>query len=193
MKAERVPIRSGGIAVKTKLLGAVALLMVFGVVSPGTAQADTVPLSWAGQGGLYQSITGSGSMTVSGDSVTSVQLMGNWHTIAQGSDYVVLEAVRFNAGTSADPVTGACIGHSAGGCHDGMRLNFSSSFATLMANGGTISGWASLYDAGFSIEITGMIPPQAVPLPAGLPLFVTGLGALGLLGWRRKRKAQAAA
>ena len=26
------------------------------------------------------------------------------------------------------------------------------------------------------------------PLPSALPLFVTGLGALGLLGWRRKRK-----
>jgi hypothetical protein len=31
------------------------------------------------------------------------------------------------------------------------------------------------------------------PLPAALPLFATGLGALGLLGWRRKRKAAAAA
>jgi hypothetical protein len=29
----------------------------------------------------------------------------------------------------------------------------------------------------------------AVPLPAALPLFATGLGALGLLGWRRKKKA----
>lgn len=27
------------------------------------------------------------------------------------------------------------------------------------------------------------------PLPAALPLFATGLGALGLLGWRRKRQA----
>ena len=33
----------------------------------------------------------------------------------------------------------------------------------------------------------------AVPLPATLPLFATGLVGLGLLGWRRKRKAQAAA
>ncbi len=30
------------------------------------------------------------------------------------------------------------------------------------------------------------------PLPAALPLFATGLGAFGLLGWRRKRKASAA-
>ena len=29
----------------------------------------------------------------------------------------------------------------------------------------------------------------STPLPAALPLFGTGLGALGLLGWRRKRKA----
>jgi hypothetical protein len=35
--------------------------------------------------------------------------------------------------------------------------------------------------------------PVITPLPAALPLFATGIGALGLLGWRRKRKAQAAA
>ena len=29
------------------------------------------------------------------------------------------------------------------------------------------------------------------PLPAALPLFATGLGALGLLGWRRKLNAVA--
>jgi hypothetical protein len=32
-----------------------------------------------------------------------------------------------------------------------------------------------------------------VPLPAALPLFATGLGALGLIGWRRKKKAAAVA
>jgi len=31
-----------------------------------------------------------------------------------------------------------------------------------------------------------------IPLPATLPLFATGLGALGLLGWRRRRKNAAA-
>jgi hypothetical protein len=34
----------------------------------------------------------------------------------------------------------------------------------------------------------GPIPPTTTPLPAALPLFATGLGAMGLLGWRRKRK-----
>jgi len=32
---------------------------------------------------------------------------------------------------------------------------------------------------------------HVVPLPGALPLFAIGLGALGLLGWRRKRKAAA--
>jgi hypothetical protein len=32
---------------------------------------------------------------------------------------------------------------------------------------------------------------SATPLPAALPLFATGLGALGLFGWRRKRKTAA--
>jgi len=37
------------------------------------------------------------------------------------------------------------------------------------------------------------INPSSTPLPAALPLFATGLGALGLLGWRRKKKATASA
>jgi hypothetical protein len=42
-------------------------------------------------------------------------------------------------------------------------------------------------------SVTGsIVDAPTTPLPAALPLFATGLGALGLLGWRRKRKAFAA-
>lgn len=34
---------------------------------------------------------------------------------------------------------------------------------------------------------------NATPLPAALPLFATGLGALGLFGWRKKKKRSAPA
>ena len=43
--------------------------------------------------------------------------------------------------------------------------------------------------AGVSVAFTP--PVSSVPLPATLPLFATGLGALGLLGWRRKKKTAA--
>jgi len=54
-------------------------------------------------------------------------------------------------------------------------------FTALETNG--LGGFNAATDA---IPISGM----GVPLPAALPLFGTGLGALGLLGWRKKRKAR---
>ena len=44
-----------------------------------------------------------------------------------------------------------------------------------------------------SVANNPQLAPTPTPLPATLPLFASGLGALGLLGWRRKRKAKAAA
>jgi hypothetical protein len=49
------------------------------------------------------------------------------------------------------------------------------------------------FATGLSTVSSWTIAPVATPLPATLPLFASGLGALSLLGWRRKWKAQAAA
>jgi hypothetical protein len=45
--------------------------------------------------------------------------------------------------------------------------------------------------SGFFVR-SGNLEIEPTPLPAALPLFATGLGALGLFGWRRKRKDAAA-
>jgi hypothetical protein len=48
---------------------------------------------------------------------------------------------------------------------------------------------ASSLDGGFLIPVSvNSFAAAVTPLPAALPLFATGIGAMGLLGWRRKRK-----
>jgi hypothetical protein len=69
-------------------------------------------------------------------------------------------------------------------------LNFTSAPAfeqlgyTIAANGDYF--YSALGARGGSVSVT------PTPLPAALPLFASGLGALGLFGWRRKRKSAAA-
>jgi hypothetical protein len=60
-----------------------------------------------------------------------------------------------------------------------------SSASTTLAflNGDPVTDTSNALD---NITVTDL---NAVPLPAALPLFATGLGALGLLGWRRKKAA----
>jgi hypothetical protein len=57
------------------------------------------------------------------------------------------------------------------------------------------TGFGAAYSQGFDVVTAAQNAGfyAATPLPAALPLFATGLGAMGLLGWRRKRKAQALA
>jgi hypothetical protein len=60
----------------------------------------------------------------------------------------------------------------------------------------TTSGYIFYYDNELedaSGTITSTLAPAATPIPAALPLFASGLGAIGLLARRRKRKAQAVA
>jgi hypothetical protein len=57
-------------------------------------------------------------------------------------------------------------------------------FVSQLTGQGPIGG----VDAQFATYVS-----PTTPIPAALPLFATGLGGLGLLGWRRKQKAQAVA
>ena len=53
-------------------------------------------------------------------------------------------------------------------------------------------GYSGAFDLPMTMTFSdGSVAP--VPIPAALPLLASGLGALGFIGWRRKRQALAAA
>jgi hypothetical protein len=70
----------------------------------------------------------------------------------------------------------------------GLNPVFSSADLSIVADN------TKIFTGTGTVTVAATAPlPAATPLPAALPLFATGLGALGLLGWRRKRKAVALA
>jgi hypothetical protein len=76
-------------------------------------------------------------------------------------------------------------------------LDTGGAFTTINPPGATSTTANGINDlgqiVGFYADATlGFETTAVTPLPATLPLFATGIGGLGLLGWRRKRKAAAA-
>ena len=65
-------------------------------------------------------------------------------------------------------------------------------YSTVVPNASPSEATGNFYSqvpagGGFGVGVFNLVP---APLPAALPLFATGLSALGLLGWRRKRTAR---
>jgi hypothetical protein len=109
---------------------------------------------------------------------------------------------RFIPGNPISPVSFSFSGHSGGfaafGFPDGVTVD-----KDLIEPDGSLFMPLPNFDIlGPPIRVSGLIvafdDPETVgtwditiqaatPLPAALPLFLTGLGALGLMGWRRKR------
>jgi hypothetical protein len=121
------------------------------------------------------------SLRLAGEPWTNIISQGSVGTFYDLS----IQTTIFNAGCSAF--------HNVTGCHDVLNLVLATSPSMLLVDhgGSIVGGFANLTDAGFAISlVNGTV--SATPLPAALPLYATGLGVLGLLGWRRRRKATVA-
>jgi len=107
-----------------------------------------------------------------------------------GGDLLVGNRSSVASGINAfDPTTGVFLGTIPIdiGSNTGGAL-----WALIFGNGGNGGDPNTLYftDGIGAEELHGLFGAIVVtPIPAALPLFATGLGALGLLGWRRKKAA----
>ena len=72
-----------------------------------------------------------------------------------------------------------------------ILVNAGSSYFLPGANSLVFSLFNDAPPAAFRAAVTVSADAAAVPIPAALPLFAAGLGAMGFMGWRRKRKALA--
>jgi hypothetical protein len=64
--------------------------------------------------------------------------------------------------------------------------------ANVALNGGAFCTQSDACSSSTTVSFGPNFETGSTPLPAALPLFASGLGAMGLFGWRRKRKNAAA-
>jgi hypothetical protein len=180
--------------------------------SPMTAQAAVFIFDTTLSGGLEvppNSSTGTGSAIVTLDTVmqtlsvnmsfsglSSGTTAAHIHCCAPPHQNAIVATTTprftgFPTGVTSDPLFSVTLDLTSTSSYNPMFIT---------ANGGTVASAEAVLIAGIEAgnsylnihtdnfpggEIRGVL----TPLPATLPLFATGLVGLGLLGWRRKRKA----
>lgn len=181
---------AGGLAMKTKPLLRLKYVIAAAVLALSAAAANATTFNITENlifhnfiappppgvcpvcdGGALPNGTLTGTVDIINGSITSVDLVAN---VALGFHFTTIVP---NGSPSS------CLGCAT---LNGQTLTHSA-FPTFTA----ILNLFTDYEAGSSDphDPIGRWTVAPVPLPTALPLFATGLGALGLLSWRRKRKA----
>ena len=160
------PFAVAGVDLQANIIGSLVGELRSSIDTTGPAQCTSTFSGGAGCAGAV----------FSGGSVTT-------QSILVGLNSPVLVQLRLEAGVSA----------AAPGSSSSSQFSNSLDFPIGLALFNLDSGIT--VDAPDSFVTNNIFAPPgaagATPVPAALPLFVTGLGALGALGWRRKKKTAA--
>jgi hypothetical protein len=173
---------------------ALALFTLGGVAGLTEAQADTLtghftltPTTGSTGG------TGSFTVTAPGLSITTGGLLTFTTVLPPG---LFLQSLDVEIGGHDFSLANASIitprsvtlfnGNLVEMSYVGVIFETNKSFQLFLA--GSLYTYSELPTAGNDASGTITVSPATVPLPSTLPLFVTGLGAFGLLSSRRKRK-----
>ena len=148
--------------------------------------------------GLALGYTVTGMLTVDtvADAATSVVVTNNTATGGFGTGQYFGSQLFSNSFTVSGGTITAYSFQSDGGFN--VSPNVTCCTLTMFSSTSSSPASAGLSDLPFTtgtvsgVSVAFTPPVSSVPLPATLPLFATGLGALGLLGWRRKKKTIAA-
>ena len=176
--------------------------------------SETFSATGAGNAQFFYSVDGTYDLTTLGSSSVGFQALANLTLQRVGSASIGYDSFGINQSSAGVCPSIPCT--SASGNIDhllsfSVYLNDSYQYmltAYLLAQILTGDGAVDLSNTGKLLIVTDatlQLTPldenfltdptfnvSQTPLPTALPLFVTGLGGLGLLGWRRKRKAAAA-
>jgi hypothetical protein len=185
-----------------KLIATVALgLLVFGV---GQAKASTMfgfsysGNSVSGSGILFGTDLGSGTFLLTSGSGTSseagtltLMMAGTWIN-------TLTPSVNLTSDNLLTPGSNPTL-NGNGIVFSGSSLPSNSQFFNIWGNGPNNYTYFNNWDGPFpavnltldNFTITNLGDVVATPLPAALPLFAGGLGVIGLLARRRKRKQAA--
>jgi hypothetical protein len=174
---------------KTKLLGLMALVTMLSL-SPA-ANASTYNVSFAIDGvsvtGTIMTDCDSCTLSVSTDFLSWSFTLNAITSIAGGPSGVTITGTSVLSASSGDIVFDPTMSGTDTFSSGSNSLEFEAGKLTLIDS---VIGSSSILQRQ---ETAAILARETTPLPAALPLFATGIGALGLLGWRRKRKAQAVA
>ena len=185
------------LVVVARLLASVfGVLFLFFFTTAPTAHADTFQLQFSfnnfTSGAPVDPVSGTiifdkSPINFSILSVTSIDLTiaGHSYSVPPVSGVsVIFNSITFSF-VGSDCTAGGC-SVSASSDNFGVVWNYTTGAATNMFY--AVPSLPQVFKS-TTASVFSFTPVGAVPLPAALPLFATGLGALGLLGWRRKRKA----